>query len=196
MRLGDFARHISKKADVAGYASDRSKASDALIRPFADFDSQRAKLKALQESTLELCSLDAKGKMIPYDEKVYARVQADIQDLTGRIDHNAKVLDELEAKVQELGIGEDMFILGRIRGEKRKLQERIELIKAQPDKDLSHKWKAVVEVGGDRSMYEALPEVKAARQKAQEQIEPLEAEIALMDGQIQSLESILRKFKL
>lgn len=196
MRLVDFARQISKKADVAGYAADKVRANDPLIKPFADFDSQRARLKTLQESTLGLCWLDAKNKMIPYDEKVFSRVQADIQDLTGKIDHNATVLDELEAKVQELGIGEDMFSLARMHGEKRKLQECIELIKAQPDKDLSHKWKAVVEVGGDRSMYEALPEVKAARQKAQKEIEPLEAEIALMDGQIQSLESILRKFKL
>jgi len=196
MKLGDFARQTSKKADVAGYAADKARANDPLIKPFAGFDGLKAKLKALQESTLGLCWLDGKGKMIPYDEKVFARVQADIQDLTGRIDHNANVLDELEDKIEELGIGEDMFSLGRIHGEKRKLQERIEQIWAQPDKDLSHKWKAVVEIGGDRSMYEALPEVKAARQKAQKEITPLEAEITLMDGQIQSLESILRKFKL
>jgi len=106
------------------------------------------------------------------------------------------VLDELEAKVHELGIHEDMFSLGRLHGEKRKLQERTEEIKAQPDKDLAHKWKAIVEIGGDRAMDEALPEVQASHQKAQKEIEPLEEEIACLDGQIQSLESILRKLKL
>jgi cell division protein FtsL len=196
MRLGDFARHISKKAEVAGYAADKARANDSLIKPFADFDRQKARLTELQRSTLGLCWIDAKCKAIPYDADAFARVQADIQDLAGKIDHNAKVLDELEANVEELGTGEDMFCLGRMHGEKRKLQERIELIKAQPDKDLAHKWKAVVEVGGDRSMYEALPEVQTARQKAQQEIEPLEAEIARTDRQIQSLENSLKKLKL
>lgn len=196
MRLGDSARQISKKADVAGYGADKARANDQLIKPFAEFDNQRARLKGLQESTLGLCWLDAKGKMVPYDEKVFARVQVDIETLQSKIAHNAKVLDDLEAKAQELGIKEDLFSLGRLHGERRKLQERIEEINSQPDKDLAHKWKAVVEIGSNRAMYEALPEVKAARQKAQEQIKPLEAEIACRDRQIQSLEAILRKFKL
>jgi|WetSurMetagenome_2_1015567.scaffolds.fasta_scaffold03055_3 hypothetical protein len=196
MRLGDFARQISKKANREGYAADKSRANDPLIKPFADFDGLKAKLKSLQESTLGLCWLDAKGKMIPYDENVFARVQTEIQDLTGKIDHNSKVLVELEAKVQELGIREDMFSLGRMHGEKRMLLERIEQLRTQPDKDLAHKWKAVLEVGGDRAMYEALPDVKAARQKAVEQIKPLESEITVLDCQILALETILRKLKL
>ena len=196
MRLGDFARHISQVADIKGYAVDKSRANDPLIRPFADFDGQKARLKSLQESTLGLCWIDDKGKVIPYDPAEFGGVQAEIEKLQGKIGHNARVLDELEAKIEELGIKEDFFSLGRLHGEKRKLLERIEQIKAQPDKALSHKWKAVVEVSGDRAMYEALPEVKAARQKAQAQIEPLEAEITSLDGQIQSLEAILRTFKL
>ncbi len=196
MRLGDFARHISKKAYIEGYAADKSKANDPLIKAFINFDGQEARLKALRESTLGLCWIDGKGKPIPYDAGEFARVQTDIGVLQSKIYHNAEVLDELEAKVQELGISEDIFSLGRLYGEKRKLNECIDQIKAQPDKDLAHKWKAIVEIGGDRTMYEALPEVQAARQKAQKEIEPLEAEIARLDGQIQSLESILRKLKL
>jgi hypothetical protein len=196
MRLGDFARYVSRKADIEGYAADKSKANDLLIKPFINFDGQKERLKALRESTLGLCWIDGKGKSIPYDAGEFARVQAEIEALQSKIAHNAKVLDELEAEAQELGIKEDLFSLGRLHGEKRKLNERIDQIKAQPDKDLAHKWKAIVEIGGDRAMYEALPEVQAARQKAQEEIEPLEAEIAYLDRQIQSLESILRKLKL
>jgi hypothetical protein len=196
MKLGDFARYISRKADIEGYAADKSKANDLLIKPFINFDGQKERLKALRESTLGLCWIDGKGKSIPYDAGEFARVQAEIEALQSKIAHNAKVLDELEAEAQELGIKEDLFSLGRLHGEKRKLNERIDQIKAQPDKDLAHKWKAIVEIGGDRAMYEALPEVQAARQKAQEEIEPLEAEIAYLDRQIQSLESILRKLKL
>lgn len=195
MKLGDYARQISRKADVEGYAADKSRAGDPLIKPFAEFDRQKASLRALQESTVGMCWLDDKGHMIPYDAGVFAKVQAEIQRLQSVIDHNANVLDELEDMVRELGLDEDKFSLARINGEKSKLLESIELILAQPDKALAHKWKAVVEVGGGREMYEALPDVKAARQKAIEEIEPLEAEITVLDSQIRSLESILRRLK-
>ena len=195
MKLGDYARKISRKADVEGYAADKSRAGDPLIKPFAEFDRQKVSLRTLQESTVGLCWLDDKGHMTPYDVGVFARVQDEIQRLQSTIDHNANVLDELEDMVRELGLSEDKFSIARMHGEKSKIQESIEQIRAYPDKALAHKWKAVVEVGGDRAMYEALPDVKAARQKAVEQIEPLKAEIAVLDGQIQSLESILRKLK-
>ena len=195
MKLGDFARHVTKEAEVRGEATYRYRANDPLIKPFADYDRQKVSLRALQESTVGLCWLDNKGHMIPYDEGVFARVQTEIQRLQSVIDHNAKVLDELEAMVRELGLGDDQFSIARMYGEKSKLLESIEQIKAQPDKALAHKWKAVVEVGGNRAMYEALPEVKGARQKAVGQIEPLEAKIRVLEGQIQSLESILRKLK-
>lgn len=195
MKLGDFARHVTKEAELRGDATYRYRANDPLIRPFADYDRQKASLKTLRESTLELCWIDATGKAIPYDARVFARVQTEIQRLQSTIDHNANVLDELDAMVRELGLTDDQFSIARMKGEKSKLLESIELILAQPDKALAHKWKAVVEVGGDRAMYEALPDVKAARQKAVEQIEPLEAEIAVLGSQIQNLESILKKLK-
>ncbi len=195
MKLGDFAWHVTKEAEVRGDAAYRYLANDPLVRPFAEFDRQKASLRALQESTIGLCWLDTKGKAIPYDDGVFARVQTEIQRLQSVIDHNANVLDELEAMVQELGLSDDQFSIARMNGEKTRLLERIEQIRAQPDKALAHKWKAVVEVGGNRAMYEALPEVKEARQKAVEQVEPLEVEIKVLDGQIQSLESILRKLK-
>lgn len=195
MKLGDFARHVTKEAEVRGEATYRYRANDSLIKPFTEFDRQKVSLRALQESTIGLCWLDGKGCMVPYDDGVFARVQTEIQRLQSVIDHNANVLDELEAMVRELGLTDDQFSIARMYGEKTKLLERIELIKAQPDKALAHKWKAVVEVGGNRAMYEALPEVKEARQKVVEQIEPLESEIKVLEGQIQSLESILRKLK-
>ena len=193
MKLSDYARDITKKADCEGYAADKSRASDPLIKPFADCDSQKARLKALQESTIGLCWIDAKGKAIPYDAGEFARVQAEIQRLQSVIDHNAAVLTELEDKVRNLELSDDQFSIARMYGEKSKILERIEQIKAQPDKDLAHKWKAVLEIVGDRAMYESLPEVEAARQRAADLIEPLESEIKVLDGQIQSLESILRK---
>ena len=195
MKLGDFARDVTKLAELRGEATYKYRANDPLIRPFADYDRQKASLKTLRESTLELCWIDATGKAIPYDTGVFARVQVEIQRLQSTIDHNANVLDELEDMVRELGLSEDQFSIARMHGEKSKIQESIEQIRAYPDKALAHKWKAVVEVGGDREMYEALHEVRAARQKAVEQIEPLKAEIAVLDGQIQSIESILRKLK-
>ena len=195
MKLGDFARHVNKEAEVRGEATYRYRANDPLIKPFTEFDRQKASLRKLQESTVGLCWLDDKGHMTPYDVGVFARVQAEIQRLQSTIDHNANVLDELEDMVRELGLTDDQFSIARMNGEKSRIQESIEQIRAQPDKALAHKWKAVVEVGGDRAMYEALPDVKAARQKAVEQIEPLKAEIVVLDGQIQSLESILRKLK-
>ena len=195
MKLGDFARHVTKEAELRGDATYRYRANDLLIRPFTEFDRLKASLRTLQESTLGLCWLDDKGHMVPYDVGVFARVQTEIQRLQSTIDHNANVLDELEDMVRELGLTDDQFSIARMKGEKSKIQESIEQIRAYPDKALAHKWKAVVEVGGDREMYEALPNVKEARQKAVEQIEPLKAEIAVLDGQIQNLESILRKLK-
>ena len=194
MKLGDFARHVIKEAEVRGEATYRYLANDPLVKPFAEFDRQKVSLRALQESTMGLCWLDSKGH-IPYDGGEFSRVQTEIQRLQSVIDHNSKVLDELEAMVRELGLSDDQFSIARMNGEKSKLLERIEQIRAQPDKALAHKWNAVVEVGGNRAMYEALPEVKEARQKAVEQVEPLEAEIKVLDRQIQSLESILRKLK-
>jgi SMC interacting uncharacterized protein involved in chromosome segregation len=195
MKLGDFARDVTKLAELRGEATYKYRANDPLIRPFTEFDRLKASLRTLQESTVGLCWLDDKGHAIPYDTGVFARVQAEIQRLQSTIDHNANVLDELEDMVRELGLTDDQFSIARMNGEKSRIQESIEQIRAQPDKALAHKWKAVVEVGGDREMYEALPEVRAARQKAVEQIEPLEAEITVLDSQIQSLESILRKLK-
>jgi len=79
MKLGDFARYVSRKADIEGYAADRSKATDPLIKPFINFDGQKARLKSFQESTLGLCWIDSKGKAIPYDAGEFARVQTEIK---------------------------------------------------------------------------------------------------------------------
>ena len=45
MRLHDFARDIINRARVNCYATDASKARDALIRPFGEHDEQRASLR-------------------------------------------------------------------------------------------------------------------------------------------------------
>lgn len=195
MKLSDYARDITKKADCEGYAADKSRASDPLIKPFADCDSQKTRLKALQESTIGLCWIDAKGKAIPYYAGEFARVQVEIQRLQSVIDHNAAVLTELEDKVRNLGLSDDQFSIARIYGEKSKILERITQIKAEQEEALAQKRHSVINIGGNRAMFEDLPEVKAARQKTTELIEPLEAEITVLDGKILGLEFILRKLK-
>ncbi len=193
MRLHDFARDIINRARVNCYATDASKASDALIRPFGEIDEQRARLKLLQESTRALCWIDATGGAVPFDEAEFDQVQREIANLQAKIDHNAAVLDNLESKVAELGLSE--FSLAKLKGQKEKLRGQIAQIRAEESDALRSKWESVVSLGGNRGTYDALPEVIEARAKAAAQIEPLEAEILALDRQIRDLESILSKFK-
>jgi chromosome segregation ATPase len=193
MRLHDFARDIINRARVNCYATDTSKAGDALIRPFGEIDEQRASLRALQVSTMALCWIDANGKLVPFDSAEFNNVQREIAALQAKIDHNTKILDELDSKVAELGLTE--FSLAKLKGEKEKLRGQIAQIRSEESDALRHKWEAVVSLGGNRATYDKLPEVIEARAKAAAQIEPIEAEIKALNGQIRSLESILSKFK-
>lgn len=193
MTLSAYARSITSVAKVNGYASDASKAGDALIRPFGEHDKQRASLRALQESTRALCWIDATGGAVPFDEAEFNQVQKEIAALQAKIDHNDDVLDTLDDKVAELGLAE--FSLAKLKGEKEKLRGQIAQIRSEESDALRHKWEAVVSLGGNRATYDKLPEVIEARAKAAAQIEPIEAEIKALNGQIRSLESILSKFK-
>ena len=193
MRLHDFARDIINRARVNCYATDTSKAGDALIRPFGELDEQKTTLKSLQGSTLALCWIDATGGAVPFDEAEFNQVQKEIAALQAKIDHNDDVLDTLDDKVAELGLAE--FSLAKLKGEKEKLRGQIAQIRSEESDALRHKWEAVVSLGGNRATYDKLPEVIEARAKAAAQIEPLEAEIKALNGQIRSLESILSKFK-
>ena len=193
MRLHDFARDIINRARVNCYATDTAKAGDALIRPFGEHDKQRASLRALQESTRALCWIDATGGAVPFDEAEFNQVQKEIAALQAKIDHNDDVLDTLDDKVAELGLAE--FSLAKLKGEKEKLRGQIAQIRSEESDALRHKWEAVVSLGGNRATYDKLPEVIEARAKAAAQIEPIEAEIKALNGQIRSLESILSKFK-
>lgn len=193
MRLHDFARSIINVAKVNCYATDASKASDALIRPYGEHDEQRASLRALQEATIGLCWVNAEGKLVPFNEAEFAGIQREIANLQAKIDHNAAVLDNLESKVAEQGLSE--FSLAKLKGQKEKLRGQIAQIRSEESDALRHKWEAVVSLGGNRGTYDALPEVIEARAKASVQIEPIEAEILAMDRKIRDLESILSKFK-
>ena len=193
MTLSAYARSITSVAKVNGYASDASKAGDALIRPFGEHDKQRASLRALQESTRALCWIDATGGAVPFDEAEFNQVQKEIAALQAKIDHNDDVLDTLDDKVAELGLAE--FSLAKLKGEKEKLRGQIAQIRSEESDALRHKWESVVSLGGNRATYDKLPEVIEARAKAAAQIEPIEAEIKALNGQIRSLESILSKFK-
>ena len=193
MTLSAYARSITSVAKVNGYASDASKAGDALIRPFGEHDKQRASLRALQESTRALCWIDATGGAVPFDEAEFNQVQREIANLQAKIDHNDDILDTLDDKVAELGLAE--FSLAKLKGEKEKLRGQIAQIRSEESDALRHKWEAVVSLGGNRATYDKLPEVIEARAKAAAQIEPIEAEIKALNGQIRSLESILSKFK-
>ena len=193
MRLHDFARDIINRARVNCYATDASKASDALIRPYGEHDEQRASLRALQEATIGLCWVNSEGNLVPFDEAEFAGIQREIAAIQAKIDHNAAVLDTLDAKVVELGLTE--FSLAKLKGQKEKLRGQIAQIRSEESDALRHKWEAVVSLGGNRGTYDKLPEVIEARAKAAAQIEPIEAEIKALNGQIRSLESILSKFK-
>jgi len=193
MRLHDFARDIINRARVNCYATDASKASDALIRPYGEHDEQRASLRALQEATLGLCWVNSEGNLVPFDEAEFAGIQREIANLQAKIDHNAAVLDNLESKVVELGLTE--FSLAKLKGQKEKLRGQIAQIRSEESDALRHKWESVVSLGGNQATYDKLPEVIEARAKAAAQIEPIEAEILALNAQIRSLESILSKFK-
>lgn len=192
MKLKQFAEHIKKEADVRGYANDRTRADDDLIRPFATLQDQRERLLSLQRSTLSLCWLNDQRKLIPFDLKGFQAIQSEISRLQEIISTNSTVLDELEAAVEDFGI--DQMSLGILRMERSKALEEISFLKSQPDKALQHKWKAVLEVGGSREMYEQLPEVTAARAEADAKITPILARIETLEHKIHSLESILSKF--
>ena len=193
MRLHDFAHDIINRARANGYATDASKASDALIRPYGEHDEQRTTLISRQQTTMGLCWIDANGKAVPFDETEFDAVQREIAVLQAKIDHNATILEKLDAKVAELGLTE--FSIGKLKSQKEKLRMEIAQIRAEESDALRSKWESVVSLGGNRATYDALPEVIEARAKAAAQIEPIEAEILALNAQIRSLESILSKFK-
>ena len=193
MTLSAYARDIINRARVNCYATDASKASDALIRPFGELDEQRASLRALQEATIGLCWFNSEGKLVPFNEAEFAGIQREITNLQAKIDHNTKILNELDGKVAELGLTE--FSISKLKGKIEKLRSQINQIRAEENDSLRSKWESVVSLGGNRATYDKLPEVIEARAKAAAQIEPLEAEIKALNGQIRSLESILSKFK-
>ena len=192
MKLSEYASHIKKEADLRGYAADRSRADDPLIRPFAVLQNQRERLLDLQRSTLTSCWINDQRKLIPLDIAGFNQLQNDIKHLQEAISHNALVLDELEKAVEDMHI--DQMSLGILRMERSKALEEISFLKSQPDKAMQHKWKAVLEVGGSREMYEKLPETIAARAEADAKIAPLLERIKTLEHQIKSLESILSKF--
>lgn len=193
MRLSAYAHDIINRARVNCYATDASRASDALIRPFGEHDEQRASLRALQEATMGLCWVNSEGKLVPFDETAFNNVQREVAVLQTKIDHNTKILNELDIKVAELGLTE--FSLAKLKGQKEKLRMEIAQIRSEESDALRHKWESVVSLGGNRATYDKLPEVIEARAKAAAQIEPIEAEILAMDRKIRDLESILSKFK-
>lgn len=193
MRLSAFARSVIQAANVNGYATDASRASDPLIRPFGEHDEQKASLRALQESTIGLCWVNSEGKLVPFNEAEFAGIQKEIANLQAKIDHNAVILDKLDAKVAELGLTE--FSISKLKGQIEKLRSNINQIRAEENDSLRSKWEAVVSLGGNRATYDKLPEVIEARAKAAEKIAPIESEIKAFNAQIRSLESILSKFK-
>jgi len=193
MKLSTYARSIINVAKVNGYATDASKAGNALIRPFGELDEQKASLRALQQTTMGLCWIDANGKAVPFNEAEFNAVQKEIADLQGKINHNTKILDALDAKVAELGLTEPS--IGKLKAQKEKMRSEINQIRAEENDSLRSRWESVVSLGGNRATYDKLPEVIEARAKAAAQIEPIEAEILALDRQIRSLEAILSKFK-
>ena len=193
MKLSTYARDIINKARVNGYASDNFAASDALIKPFGTHEEQKASLKELQQATMGMCWVDSDCKLVPFDSMKFAALQREIGLLQSKIDHNSKVLDKLEAKVAELGLTE--FSLSKLKGQIEKKRSQINQIRADEEYELRHKWEAVLKTGGSRADYDNLPEVRVARIKSAEQIEPLELEIKAINANVRALESILSKIQ-
>ncbi len=92
MKLGTYAHDIINRARANGYATDASKASDPLNRPFGEFDEQRASLRALQQTTIGLCWVNAEGKAVPFNETEFAGNQKEIVALKAKNDQNAEIL--------------------------------------------------------------------------------------------------------
>jgi chromosome segregation ATPase len=193
MKLGAYARDVINRARVNCYATDAFKARDPLIRPFGEHEDQKATLKSLQGSTMALCWVNSEGKLVPFIEAEFAGIQKEIAILQAKIDHNTKILDNLDGKVAELGLSE--FSIGKLKGEIEKRRGQIAQIRAEESDSMRSRLEAVVSLGGNRATYDKLPEVIEARAKAAAQIEPIESEILALNAQIRSLESILSKFK-
>jgi chromosome segregation ATPase len=193
MTLSAYARSIINVAKVNCYATDAFKARDPLIRPFGEHEDQKASLRALQEATIGLCWVNSEGKLVPFNEAEFTGIQKEIAVLQAKIDHNTKILNELDSKVAELGLTE--FSISKLKGQIEKLRSQINQIRAEENDSLRSKWESVVSLGGNRATYDKLPEVIEARAKAAAQIEPLEGEIKAFNAQIRSLEAILSKFK-
>jgi len=181
MTLREYARRITAEAQARGYAADRYKADDPIVQPFAVLDKQQAALKSQMDKIMAMCWVDRECEVVPYDPGEFAKAQDRIQALKEKVDHNQRVLEELEAKVAELGLTEDRYSIRTLRGERLKAQEMMDFLRMQTDQRLRPKWDAVLEVGGTREMYEKLPEVVAANQKLQAEIEPLEQKIKVLD---------------
>lgn len=192
MKLSQFASHITKEAEVRGYATDKSRAADPIVKPFSIFENQKKQLLSLQESTLRSCWIDDKKKIVPFDPAGFEALQSDINHLQDAISKNELVLDELEKAVEDMNI--DRMSLGILKMERSKALDEIEFLKAEPDKALTHKWRAIQEIHGSRDMYENLPEVQAAREQAAAKIAPIQARIEVLSAQIERLEAILAKF--
>ena len=102
MTLSAYARDVINRARVNGYASDTSKAGDALIRPFGEHDDQRASLRALQEATIGLCWVNSEGNLVPFDEAEFAGIQREIANLQAKIDANETKNAQLNDKTKKL----------------------------------------------------------------------------------------------
>ena len=164
MNLRQFASHVTKEAEVRGYATDKNRAEDPLVKPFKTIQDQRKQLLDLKRSTLGACWIDDKKKLVPFDIAGFNQLQNDIKHLQEAISKNELVLAELEKAVEDLHIGQ--LSLSTLKMERSKALEEIAFLKAEPDKALIQKWKAIQEIHGSRDMYESLPEVKAAREQA------------------------------
>jgi len=170
MKLRDYAKHVTAEARARGYTADKFLATDPIVLPFAEFETQQAALKMQMDSTMKMCWVDRDCNVVPYDPGEFTAAQDKIQALMEKVDHNQRVLEELEETVQKLGLTEDRYSIRTLRGERMKAQEMIDFIRAHPDKQLQRKWQAICEIGGTREQYEKLPEVVAANKKMAEEI--------------------------
>jgi hypothetical protein len=170
-------------------------AGDPLMQPFKIFEDQKGELDRLRKSTLEgvwVHQGKSRLEIVPKDPEEFAELSRVIEVIEAKIAHNQDVLIRLEAECKTLDIQE--YSLYRLINRRAAIPAEIQAIKKETDWDLEYIFNAAATLG-NRDAAEKHPIVVAARGKAAEKIDPLEAEAKDLTKKITKLETILAEFQ-
>ncbi|MGV8127403.1 MAG: hypothetical protein ACP5PV_09370 [Methanothrix sp.] len=170
-------------------------ASDPLTRPYKLLEDQKSELEQLQDSTRDAVwlRLNENGiEIVPKDPEGFKALSERINILIFRIDHNEKLLIQLEEECQKMDLEE--YSLYAMINKKSAIPREIQKIRREPDWELKHLFDAATALGS-RDDAEKHPKVIAARAKAAERTRPLEEEAETLTNKITRLEAILGEFQ-